>query len=91
MQRQDLDMLRELMLEHMKASSAMQSDVQEIKTDLKHYVHKTEALQQQTKELQGQVQMARGSIALFGFLAVLASLWKSFKGPQSIQRMSLTP
>lgn len=80
MDKQHADILKELMLEHMRTSSIMQTDVQEIKTDLKHYVAKTESLEKQTKELHGQVQMARGSIALFGFLAILGSLWKTFKG-----------
>jgi len=79
MERHDVGILKDLMLDHIKATSAMQADIHEIKADLKHYVNKTEQLEEKTEVLTKQVHMAQGSVALFGFLAVLGSIWKSFK------------
>ena len=79
MDRSRAEIIQELLLEHMRSTAVMQTDVQEIKTDLKHYVAKTEKLEQQTKELHGQMQMAKGSIAFISLTALVASIWKTLK------------
>lgn len=74
---QDAEILKELMLDMIKAQAVIQADQASMKTDLREHMRRTATLETEVKFLHKQVNIAHGAIGLITLLGVIASIYRA--------------
>ena len=80
MHQQDAEILKELMLDMVKAIAKVESRLSSIEGNVKEHMRRTAIAEAEIKFLHRQVNLAHGAIALVSFLGVILGVMKGFAG-----------